>query len=130
MQLEMAGIDFHTAPLAVRERAALTAGQAEHILPGIRAADGVEGCVLLSTCNRTELYLCGAADPAAVLREALGLPELSAVLRKGEDAARHLFAVAAGLESQLPGDGQILTQVGSAAALARRLHTADRKSVV
>lgn len=125
MQLAMAGIDFHTAPLAVRERAALTAGQAERLLPGIRAADGVEGCVLLSTCNRTELYLCGAADPAAVLREALGLPELSAVLRKGEDAARHLFAVAAGLESQLPGDGQILTQVGSAAALARRLHTAD-----
>ena len=124
MQLEMAGIDFHTAPLAVRERAALTAGQAERLLPRIRAEEGVEGCVLLSTCNRTELYLQGDCDPSAVLRAAIGLPEAEIAVRQGEAAARHLFAVAAGMESQLLGDGQILTQVSAAAALARQLHTA------
>lgn len=125
MKLQMAGIDFHTAPLAERERAALTASQTERLLPRIFAAEGVQGCVLLSTCNRTELYLHGDCDPAAVLREALGLPGLPAVTREGDAAVRRLFAVAAGLESQILGDGQIITQVGSAISLARRQHTAD-----
>lgn len=121
----MAGIDFHTVPLAERERAALTPGRTEQLLPCIRRAEGVRGCVLLSTCNRTELYVHGSCDPAAVLRSALALPGLPAVSREGEDAGRHLFAVAAGLESQILGDGQIITQVGSAIALARRQDTAD-----
>ncbi|NBI84309.1 glutamyl-tRNA reductase [Clostridiaceae bacterium] len=125
MKLQMAGVDFHTAPLAAREGAALTAGQAERLLPHIRQAEGVAGCVLLSTCNRTELYLRGDCDPAAVLRDALCLPGLPVRTREGEAAARHLFAVAAGLESQILGDGQIITQAGNAIALARRQHTAD-----
>ena len=53
MKLQMAGIDFHTVPLAERERAALTANQAERLLSRIRQMEGVQGCVLLSTCNRT-----------------------------------------------------------------------------
>lgn len=123
MKLQMAGIDFHTVPLAERERAALTANQAERLLSRIRQMEGVQGCVLLSTCNRTELYLHGSRDPAAVLRDVFaGLP---AVTREGEAAAKHLFAVAAGLESQILGDGQIITQVGNAIALARQQHTAD-----
>lgn len=125
MQLAMAGIDFHMVPIGIRERAALTAKQAERLLPALRASEGVEGCVLLATCNRTELYLRGSRDPAAALRELLGQPGLPTVTREGEEAARHLFAVASGLESQILGDGQIITQVGGAAALARQLRTAD-----
>lgn len=121
----MAGIDCHAASLEAREAAALTAGQTERLLPHIRAMEGVQGCVLLSTCNRTELYLSGGGDPAAALREALALPKLPVTVREGEDAARHLFTVAAGLDSQLLGDGQIITQVGDAIALARARQTAD-----
>ncbi len=124
MNLAMAGIDFHTVSIEARERAALTAGQAERLLPRIRAAEGVQGCVLLSTCNRTELYLCGDGDPAAVFRRVLEMPGLPLTVRKGEAAARHLFAVAAGLESQICGDGQIVTQVGGAISIARRQKTA------
>lgn len=125
MKLTMAGIDYHAAPLETREAAALTEGQTERLLPEIRAMESVQGCVLLATCNRTELYLSGDCDSAAALRKALALPELPVTIREGEDAARHLFTVAAGLDSQLLGDGQIITQVGNAVALARKQQTTD-----
>ncbi len=118
LKLKMAGIDHHTAALAERERAALAAGQVERLLPRIRGTEGAEGCVLLCTCNRTELYLCGDCDAAAAFEAAFGMSP--AIVREGMDAARRLFEVAAGLESQIFGDDQILTQVGDAAALARR----------
>ena len=125
MKLTMAGIDYHEAPLEAREAAALTEGQTERLLPQIRETMGVQGCVLLATCNRTELYLSGGCDPALALRKALALPSLPVTVREGEDAARHLFTVAAGLDSQLLGDGQIITQVGNAVTLARKRQTTD-----
>ena len=126
----MTGIDFAHAPLALRERVSFVRGQVQQMLPRIAARADVEGCVLLSTCNRTELYLHGAAaDPLAVLTEAAGVDAAAfracSVTRADGDAVRHLMQVAAGLESQIFGDDQIVSQVRDAAALARETKTTD-----
>lgn len=129
----MTGIDFVHAPLEKREAVSLVRGQVLAQLPRIAAMEGVAGCALLATCNRTELYLHGAdgrmPDPLETLAAALGFDAAAyrgfSVKRSGEDAVRHLMQVAAGLESQIFGDDQIVTQVKDAAALAREAGSAD-----
>ena len=129
----MTGIDFVHAPLEKREAVSLVRGQVLALLPRIAAMEGVAGCALLATCNRTELYLHGAdgrmPDPLEMLAAALGFDAAAyrgfSVKRSGEDAVRHLMQVAAGLESQIFGDDQIVTQVKDAAALAREAGSAD-----
>lgn len=132
MNLYMAGIDFQCANLAVREPVSLVQGQVEALLPKIRAFDGVLGGVLLATCNRTELYLHTAhnkVDPLFVLTQAIGVAydiyTPIAVVRKNEDTVRHLMEVASGLQSQIFGDDQILSQVRAAIATSRKLNCAD-----
>lgn len=129
----MTGIDFLHAPIEKREAISLVRGQAQALLPRIYESAGVSGCVLLATCNRTELYLHSAGnaafDPLAVLARAAGVDAARyrdcSVTRTGKDVVRHLMRVAAGMESQIFGDDQIVSQVGHAAALARQAKTAD-----
>lgn len=133
MNLTMMGIDFVHAPLKQRERVSFVRGQVQALLPSIAEMPGVSGCVLLATCNRTELYVHGedgvSLDPLAMLARAAGFDAASlrglSVTRTGEACVQHLMAVAAGLESQIFGDDQILTQVRDAAALAREAQTMD-----
>lgn len=133
MNLTMMGIDFVHAPLKQRERVSFVRGQVQALLPSIAEMPGVSGCVLLATCNRTELYVHGedgvSFDPLAMLARAAGFDAASlrglSVTRTGEACVQHLMAVAAGLESQIFGDNQILTQVRDAAALAREAQTMD-----
>ena len=129
----MTGIDFVHAPLEKREAVSLVRGQVQALLPCIAAQKGVQGCVLLATCNRTELYLHGAEgtqlDALAVLAEAAGFDAAEyrgySITRTGENAVHHLMQVAAGLESQIFGDDQIVSQVKGAVALAREAKTVD-----
>lgn len=133
MNLTMMGIDFVHAPLKQRERVSFVRGQVQALLPSIAEMPGVSGCVLLATCNRTELYVHGedgvSLDPLAMLARAAGFDAASlrglSVTRTGEACVQHLMAVAAGLESQIFGDDQILTQVRDAAALAREEQAMD-----
>src|SRR5262249_38001723 len=104
------------APIEVRERVALDARDAAALAHEL-ALDGGE-CVCLSTCNRTELYAVGdGAERRSLdaLRE-LGGDEVAALCYRLDDhaAALHLFRVAAGLDSLVPGEGEILGQVRSA----------------
>ncbi len=132
LNLFMAGIDFTRASIAKRERVAFVRGQVEELLPVIKEKAGVSGCVLLATCNRTELYLHTDGtelDPLALLGGAAGFTvedyrNVSAQ-RSDKDAVRHLFAVASGIESQIFGDGQILSQVRGAQVLARGAGASD-----
>ena len=129
----MTGIDFVHAPLEKREAVSLVRGQVQELLPRIAAMEGVAGCVLLATCNRTELYLHGAEgaelDPLAVLAEAAGFDAAEyrgfSIQRTENEAVHHLMKVAAGLESQIFGDDQIVSQVKGAVALAREAKTVD-----
>jgi glutamyl-tRNA reductase len=122
------GISHKTAPLALRERLALPEGRAATVMRELVAQSDVHEAVAISTCNRTEIYLV-ASDPveaesaalSALSRQA-GIPptELLGSLYspRGMDAARHLFGVAAGLESMIVGEAEIQGQVKRAYELA------------
>jgi glutamyl-tRNA reductase len=114
MKLVLVGTSHHLAPLELRERVAFPRDAAAALAREV-AESGLE-CVCLSTCNRTELYLAtddpDTAEAAAEARlEAVG--DALYRLRDGA-AALHLFRVAAGLDSMVPGEGEILGQVRTA----------------
>lgn len=117
----LVGISHHTAGVGVRERLALSADDMACRLE-VEAAAG-RSLVLLSTCNRLELYWWGDADQEPHLRRLAaqrGVALDSSLLyrRDGQAALRHLFTVAAGLDSQVLGELEILGQVRRAHQLA------------
>ena len=127
----MAGIDHVSATLEQREKLSLVRGQVQAMLPRIAEQTGC-AAVLLATCSRTELYLHAEderefPDAAEVLCETAGAAECRPflTLRTGGEAVRHLMQVSAGMQSQIFGDDQIVSQVKDAAALARELKTTD-----
>ena len=124
MSIVMSGLDCHRTPIALRERLAFSRQQVQTLLTHLRQQPGVEGCVLLSTCNRTELYLSGDAEtPWRLLCQGAGVAQEEMegyfTTRTGSDAARHLMEVACGLHSQILGEDQIITQVRTAMELAQ-----------
>jgi glutamyl-tRNA reductase len=108
--LILVGTSHHHAPVELREQVALDAEQARVLSARLGEA------VCLSTCNRTELYVESAdADEAERLAvEALAGAEPALYRLRDEAAALHLFRVAAGLDSLVPGEGEILGQVRAA----------------
>lgn len=123
------------AELDVRESASLTGADIGALLSLLRADREIAGAYVLSTCGRMEVHVSGvhpARMRAAVLRalrevhgERLDDYQRLLVERRQEEAARHLFRVAAGLESPLLGESQILGQVRSASRLARSAGALD-----
>lgn len=130
MKLQMVGLSHHTAPVQIRERLAFTKDQAIAALARLRQRYPETEAVLLSTCNRVELYVASETatncpthhDVVAFLAEFHGLEpeEIFGELfeRTGEDFVRHLFTVAASLDSMVVGEAQILGQVKQAYELA------------
>ena len=131
----LVGLDHRTAPLALRER--LHADDA-HLLPLLASlATGPDAplreIVVLSTCNRYEVYATGESPALAQdaivdcllsARNVATQPLLDALYRKeGMEATRHLFRVAAGLESLVLGETQIMRQVADALAQAQEAGT-------
>jgi glutamyl-tRNA reductase len=128
-----AGLNHHTAPVAVRERVAFAQprlGDALHTLAGQPA---VAEAAILSTCNRAELY-CASFEPEVARRQVLEFvadyhrldpadihPHMYHL--QDAEAARHLFRVAGGLDSMVLGENQILAQVKNALQLAREAGT-------
>jgi glutamyl-tRNA reductase len=111
MRLSLVGVSHHVAPVELRERVALDA-DAARVLAGTLGE-----AVCLSTCNRTELYVAGDDDGAALAAlERLADRTLDGLAYRLHDdaAALHLFRVAAGLDSLVPGEGEILGQVRTA----------------
>ena len=115
MRLMAAGLDQRESALETRERFAFTASAAEDFMREMKGR-GVES-VLLSTCNRTELFVFADEDPRDILREARG--DADFFFFEGAGAVRHVFEVAAGLRSQIPVEDQILGQMKNALAAAR-----------
>lgn len=126
MNIFMAGIDSGSAALRQREAFAFTKTQAVQAMHAAAKLPGVEGCVIIFTCNRTELWLYaeedGRADPAELLCSLKGQAEEPfrdiITVRQGWEAVRHLFETACGLHSLIWGEDQIVTQIRSAADLA------------
>jgi glutamyl-tRNA reductase len=123
------GLSHKTAPVEIREQAIIPPGAAGECVRRLVDRDLIESGVLLSTCNRTELYaLAATADADDRLIKAFGLwpHQLSfedwqryAYRLTGREALLHLFRVAAGLESMVVGEGQVLGQLKDAVAEAR-----------
>jgi glutamyl-tRNA reductase len=109
--IALVGLSHHVAPVELRERVTLDAAAAAGL------AEALGDAVVLSTCNRTEVYLADGSEERAVsaLEELAGEPLDGIVYRLHDDAAAlHLFRVAAGLDSLVPGEGEILGQVRDA----------------
>ena len=131
MHILCTGLDHHTAPVELRERVSLTNQALVAALAGVRALPGVEQAALLQTCNRTEVWTASRSDVKACIRE--WLVALSGVRadalschlyqKVGLEAATHLCRVAAGVESQVLGESEILGQVRAAADAARDAET-------
>jgi glutamyl-tRNA reductase len=121
VKLVLVGISHHRAPVELRERVAVEPDVAAEL--GRSLAVGFEA-VVLSTCNRTEIYLAadedddldGRASSALLALAGEESGEIAPVLYRlaDESAALHLFRVAAGLDSLVPGEGEILGQVKTA----------------
>ena len=125
MSLVLVGTSHRLSPVEVRERVAFDLeGSAELAR---RMAGGGEA-VCLSTCNRTELYLVDANPDAAEARASVALlgDEVELYRMTDEAAALHLFRVAAGLDSLVPGEGEILGQVRDAYEAGARGPVLDR----
>ncbi|BAE75152.1 Glutamyl-tRNA reductase [Sodalis glossinidius str. 'morsitans'] len=132
MTLLALGINHKTAPVALRERVAFSPETLDQALGSLLAHPLVQGGVVLSTCNRTELYL--SVEQQADLQEALvrwlcdyhqlepDEVRQSLYWHLGDEAVSHLMRVASGLDSLVLGEPQILGQVKKAFAESRRGH--------
>src|SRR6266849_608068 len=133
MEIVLVGLNFRTAPVEVRERVSFSTEQADRAAEELRAGGILEETLVLSTCNRSEVY---GVHPAANRESALALSSflsrfhevtpdvLNASLyhRYDHEAVRHLFRVSAGLDSMLLGEAEILGQVREAYLRAHDTH--------
>lgn len=130
----MVGIDYSVAQINVRQCFAFTKTEIVHAMEMIKQNKNIKGCVILSTCNRMELWISLREGATLDLPEYLcSLKELDINLyrkflkvREEEDAITHLFLLSAGMKSQIIGEDQILTQVKEAAAFAREQQCMDK----
>jgi len=135
MHVSVTGLSHHETPVELRERFAL--GDDELVPALRRLPPALGGAAILSTCNRTEVYFAGEApvDRAAAVDALVaargpapreGAPEGVAFYhRGGADAVRHLFRVAAGIESLVIGESEILGQVREAFSAATAAGTGN-----
>ena len=133
MAIWMIGVDHTKADLDVRGEFSFTKKKIQEAYEHFLNRPEIRGNVILSTCNRLEWWLSAAEEadfsPAALLCGFLGLDEKKyapfLTERRGSAAVDHFFRLAAGLESRIVGEDQILTQVGDALQLARAAGAAD-----
>ena len=126
MTLALIGVNHKTAPIKVRERIAISRDDLPETTRALAAVPGVLECMIVSTCNRVEILAAldsPAVDLSSFLHKHFGLdPKLLAphlYEHRDREAVRHLFRVAASLDSMVVGEPQILGQVKEAFAVAR-----------
>ena len=133
MSISMIGIDHNMAPVDIRARFAFTKKNAGEAMEQMRKKPGINGCVILSTCNRLEVWASVEEGEEVSLYDYLcelkGISDDTwkeyFISRQGREAVEHLFYLTSGLKSQILGEDQILTQVKDALALAREYFAAD-----
>lgn len=133
MEICLLGVSFQNTPVAIRERLAFSSKQIPEALRGIHVLPNVKECIIISTCNRTEIV-------AVVKKGGSGIEEISEYVLKfhnlskeelpqgfyiyyHNEAVRHLFRVACSLDSMIIGEPQILGQVKDAFQHAQEIGT-------
>jgi glutamyl-tRNA reductase len=126
MTLALIGVNHKTAPIGLREQIAISREDLPGVTRALAATPGVTECMIVSTCNRVELLAAvesPEADLTGFLHRQFGLDpallEPHLYKEMDQDAVRHLFRVAASLDSMVVGEPQILGQVKEAFAVAR-----------
>lgn len=134
MDIQMVGVDHSKASIEYRERFSFTHHEAAIAMNQIMEwyKEEITGCVLLSTCNRTELYISceeESMEPYEILCRVKGIDseiyQDFYTVRNGCEVVEHLFSLACGLKSKVFGEDQIITQVKEALASARETEATD-----
>ena len=136
-QIKMIGIDHSKAAVEHRERFSFTKAGACKAMEMLKERAGIEGVIILSTCNRTELWVSVKSELQLSLYEELcDLKQMDRSdrekyqpffgEREGDAAVYHLFETACGLRSKIVGDDQIISQVKDALALSREAFCTDK----
>lgn len=133
MSILLAYLDYKSANIALREKVSFTTARVREAVRNIKKDDNISGVVLLSTCNRTELYISSSKadniNPAEFLCEQAGLKDTGDIslfnIKYDEEAILHLMEVACGLQSMVLCEDQIITQVKNAALIAREEKASD-----
>ncbi len=123
MTINVLGINHKSAPLEVREKLAFNKKSLPSALNDIKKIDGVNGVILLSTCNRTEIYTENDFDNNKILdwlnkQSTVDSFESFTYNHYQEDAIQHLFNVTSGIDSMIIGENEILGQVKHAFKIA------------
>ncbi|MED6134051.1 Glutamyl-tRNA reductase 2, chloroplastic [Stylosanthes scabra] len=131
------GLNIHTAPVEIREKLAIPEAQWPQVITELCALNHIEEAAVLSTCNRMEIYVVALSQHRGVKEvtdwmsktSGVPIPELCKhqVLLYNKDATQHLFEVAAGLDSLVLGEGQILAQVKQVVKAGQGVAGFDRK---
>ena len=133
MSISMIGIDYKKASVDVRAQFSFTKKNAAAALENLKKEPGILGCIILSTCNRMEIWASTGEDWKGSLYEFLCREkekdprefEKYFVKREEEEAVEHLFYLTSGLKSQILAEDQIITQVKDALALSREAYCTD-----
>ena len=133
MGIRMLGIDHNRASIKEREVFSFTKKSATDVLLNLKMIEGINGCIILSTCNRMELWVSCSDEFETSIYEILcsikkvdeNLYRHCFVERSGNEAIEHLYYTTCGLNSKIIGEDQILTQVKEALEISRENYCTD-----
>ena len=131
MHLKVLGLNHTTAPIEIREQFSVSKDALRRGLENLDDYDGLSEAVILTTCNRNEIYAVTAEDCELSIKQFLNdligttVDEKFLYEFNDEACATHLFTVAAGLDSLILGEGQILSQVKEAYTIAKSAGATD-----
>ena len=133
MSISMIGIDHSKASVDIRAKFSFTKKRAIEAMKKLKEEHGILGCIILSTCNRMEVWVSMQDDEEISLYDFLCKEKEVEkdeyqdyfIKRENEEAVRHLFYLTSGLKSQILAEDQIITQVKDALTLARDAYCTD-----
>lgn len=133
MSISMIGIDHSKASVDIRAKFSFTKKRAIEAMKKLKEEHGILGCIILSTCNRMEVWVSTQDDEEISLYDFLCKEKKVEkdeyqdyfMKRENEEAVRHLFYLTSGLKSQILAEDQIITQVKDALTLARDAYCTD-----
>ncbi len=133
MKIYVVGVNYKTTPVEIREKFSMGPDEYEKMLSGIKKSEGISECAILSTCNRTEIHVFSESsrlDVANVeknfcLLKGLDLHRMKKYfyIYEGINAIRHIMKVAAGMDSMILGEDQILGQFRKAYEISMKYGT-------
>lgn len=134
MKLALIGVDYKTADIELREKISFTHSAIIKALNIVKQRSIISGAVIISTCNRTELYISSNEpiqknDIISIFCDAVGLDEISlkqsVYIKTNEIALNYLFELSCGLHSMILGEDQIISQVNEAITIASQNNSSD-----